>query len=213
MAESIIPIPRQVKDIAGQKFGRLSAVAYVGSNKRGLAMWECDCDCGARITAAGAWLRSGNTNSCGCLKRDNPPTKTHGMSKTIEYRIWLGMIKRCRNKSTPCFKNYGDRGIDVDKRWMAFERFYTDMGDRPSCNHSIERVDNSGPYSKDNCIWATKSVQCRNRRPRTNTGIAGIRKTKHGTYKAVINKTRLGTFKTIDEAIHARESAKAIHWG
>lgn len=74
------------------------------------------------------------------------------------------MLTRCRNKNVPCFRHYGGRGIKVCERWMNYENFLADMGPRPSPKHSIERVDNNRGYEPDNCIWATQSKQCKNRR-------------------------------------------------
>jgi len=90
---------------------------------------------------------------------------THGMNKTPEHRVWCKIKHRCYNKNNQGYKNYGGRGIRVCKRWLeSFEAFYEDMGDKPSDKHSIDRIDNDGDYTPDNCRWATKMEQMQNTR-------------------------------------------------
>lgn len=90
--------------------------------------------------------------------------KTHGLSKTPTYRTWADMRNRCQNPNNQAYANYGGRGIIVSERWSSYLNFLSDMGEKPSKLHSIERVDTNGPYSQDNCCWATKITQARNTR-------------------------------------------------
>lgn len=88
----------------------------------------------------------------------------HGMSFTPEYRAWRSMKERCLNTRHKAYSRYGGRGIAVCDRWLEFEHFYTDMGDRTSPEHSLDRIDNDGGYEPGNCKWSTRIEQQFNRR-------------------------------------------------
>ena len=87
-----------------------------------------------------------------------------GCSNTPEYKVWNNLKNRCTNPNIPGYKNYGGRGITVCKDWYDFSNFIKDMGKRPGENYSLDRINNDGNYCKDNCRWATKHEQVRNRR-------------------------------------------------
>lgn len=142
----------------------LPRVQYPSTSMR---KYLCLCDCGNEIQALHANLMRGATKSCGCWKVESAGRQflKHGMSKSSEYRIYVGMKQRCYRETYIEFYLYGGNGIKVCDRWLhSFENFYADMGNRPSPLHSIDRIDSMLGYSKENCRWATKREQTINRK-------------------------------------------------
>lgn len=149
-------------DLTGQRFGMLTVISRASG--AGRPCWHCRCDCGGSSIVPSKSLRSGNSKSCGCRKRAGKKP-THGRRKSPEWRVWQGMKSRCLNPKNSRFSDYGGRGIQVCPRWQhSFENFLTDMGERPSSEHSLDRKDGDGNYEPNNCRWATRIEQCRNKR-------------------------------------------------
>ena len=163
-------------DLTGQVFSRLTVISRAENNKDGNVQWNCLCICGNETKALTGDLKSGKTKSCGCLNIEN--RLKHGMSETSEYKIWTMMKKRCYSNNATGSKNYRDRGITVCDRWLeSFENFYSDMGTRPSSRHSIDRIDNNGNYTPENCRWATRTEQNNNTRKNIRMTLNGETKT------------------------------------
>jgi|SRR5450631_309226 len=168
---------RRVIDRVGQRFSRLVVLERVESDKK--VMWRCLCDCGNESIVDSANLADGHSRSCGCLVKDKARENftTHGLTNIPEHKAWMSMNNRCNNENDRQYVDYGGRGIHICERWLSFENFLEDMGNKPSPQHSIDRIDNELGYSKDNCRWATTKEQANNRRSNRLLIIDGITKT------------------------------------
>ena len=145
------------------KYGRLTKLKDTGKRKWREIVWLCRCDCGNYVEVPTGSLQSGNTRSCGCLLSTHGHTRCKQRSRT--YYSWSSMKQRCANQNTPRYKDYGGRGIRVCNRWLKFENFLEDMGEKPEGYRiSIDRIDNDGNYEPNNCKWSTPKEQASNRR-------------------------------------------------
>lgn len=176
-----IKMPKLI-DITNHRFGRLTVLTLDRSRKG--SYWNCSCSCGNNVAIMSTNLRRGVTKSCGCLNAETRSSRrvTHGMTGTPEYNTWHLMKRRCYNKTDKHFSCYGGRGITVCERWLGKKgstNFFSDMGRKPSPNHSLDRIDNDSGYAPDNCRWATLIEQANNTRRNLSLEINGVKKTAH----------------------------------
>lgn len=159
-------------DITGMRSGKLVAVAPTDMRKNGKIVWECICDCGNTTFATSNDIKMKYVCSCGCNH-----VKKHGMTGTRIYHIWKAMNQRCKNSNRKDFKNYGAMGISVCQEWSGkhgFENFYKwAMENGYEQGLTIDRIDLNKDYEPNNCRWATRHTQDRNRRNNINITAGG----------------------------------------
>ncbi len=190
---------KKVINIVGQRFGKL-VVLKQGEHMGGRVSWVCQCDCGQKTVCSGTNLKMGNSTSCGCARIK------HGMSRTAVYNQWKNMIYRCENPNANQHEDYGGRGLEVSKEWHEFKNFFNDMG-YPPVGGTIERSDNNKGYCKENCYWASRREQARNKRNsqsvtyKDETLIVTDMAIKHGMAPRTLFNRLFRAGMTIEEAI------------
>lgn len=199
-------------DLTGKRYGKLLVVRRKGS-RNGKAMWECSCDCGNKSIVSTGDLNSGKTQSCGCVKTKHGCDRSG--KRTRLYRIWTGMKTRCNNKSDHLYRLYGARGITVCDEWRdSFEAFRDwAQGSGYRDDLTIDRIDSNGPYSPENCQWATYKEQENNRRNNRIITCDGVTKTLSqwssatGIHRGTI-QYRLNHGWTPEQALHTKVGEK-----
>lgn len=211
----------KVKNLQGERFGKLLVISRSSNNKQQGATWLCRCDCdrdGKKIVVvSGAMLLAGKTLSCGCFRLEqlllkvtkHGQTKGHKMTRT--YKTWAAMIDRVTNPNNKNWKHYGGRGITVCERWKDFSNFFEDMGRRPP-KLTLDRTNNERGYEPGNCRYTDMGTQVRNQRIRSTnkTGVSGVheRGNRYRAEAVVDGKTVYrGTFPLSSEGLRAAAEA------
>lgn len=149
------------KDLTGRRYGKLVVESWAGSSQ-----WNCRCDCGGTSVVFSANLNRGNTASCGCVRniKSSKRATVHGLSKTPAYKTWASIRRRCYEKQNAAYRHYGAKGIAMCAEWRHdCVRFVADVGQPPTPDHSLDRIDPRGNYEPGNVRWATPVEQGNNK--------------------------------------------------
>jgi hypothetical protein len=212
------------RNIKGQTFGRLTARKFLGRDKKQIPIWRFRCTCGATKDAGSYRVVRGDTQSCGCLAKETSrargkASKTHGLSKAPEYKIFREARRRCTDPNHDNYKSYGGRGIQF--KFESFQQFYAELGPRPTPKHSVDRKNSHGHYETGNVRWATACQQCQNR-PKIRTkcssrfkGVSWKKKKRRWMVSIRVNgkQRHLGTFNSELEGALAYDQAARKHFG
>lgn len=168
-----LPKGRGFIDLTGKTLGQLTVLSFAGySGKSRSTSWYCKCQCGTERTFYSGNIRRSKNANCGCVSRKlfvafstKHGCSSKGGKRTPEYTSWKSMRSRCLNPKDPAYNRYGGRGIKVHPQWInSFETFLSDMGEKPTPKHTLDRIKNNSDYTPENCRWATYSQQARNTR-------------------------------------------------
>jgi hypothetical protein len=161
----------------GKVINKLTCISFI-KKENGHRFYNFECGhCGAIFSSSYNNVQRGNTKSCGCQHHTNNTNKTHGMSETPIYNRWRGILLRCNDDTAISYPNYGGRGIKVCDKWSSFEGFFEDMGNPPEGDYQLDRIDNDGDYTKENCQWITRQENLRKTKRVKKFMVDGIEQT------------------------------------
>lgn len=196
----------------GQRFGKLVVLERNGTNTLKKVLWRCRCACGSELDVVAGSLVTGNTTSCGC----GIPNFKHGGWNKSSYNSWRAMMRRCYKEQDKDYPRYGGKGVTVCKQWHDYINFAADMGE-PEGAQTLDRIDPTGNYTKENCRWATPTTQARNIRVRTTnkSGHTGVH-FRHGKWYGELTFQKKKYYSracnTVEEAAAARKELERKHW-
>lgn len=187
----------RIANAVGRKFNRWTVLSQA-EPRRGKTFVNVVCECGNQKTVLLSYIENGASTSCGCFRNEYLKARwtRHGYSKHPLWSRWRNMIARCHNPKNPSYKNYGARGIVVCNEWRhspaAFYRWATEAGWSPA--FQIDRIDNDGPYSPENCRFVTQALNNRNRRSSklSDSDIAQIKAARASGSKMQVIAQRYG---------------------
>ena len=212
----------KIIDLSGIRIGRLTPLEIAGRDNTNRILWLCECACGNTVTAQAGNLKSGHTQSCGCLRNEMVAkvSVSHGMFGTPQYLAWSNARSRTTNPRSISWPNYGGRGITMCQEWKdSFEAFWKDMGPTWEEGLTLDRIDVDGNYHKENCRWVETSIQPHNQRKRKNCSsqYKGVFKNDSGLFIASISKNgavkHLGSFKNETDAAVAYDNGSEELYG
>lgn len=155
----------KLNNLKGKRFGRLIVLERTDAKGRKGTYWDCICDCGNQCSVLSGALVSGHTTSCGCYATEvSCRAKSHGLCHTKEHAIWKAIRQRCNDRNACNYYRYGGRGIKLCLEWQNFENFFhwcKESGYKDGL--TIDRINNDGDYSPDNCRWVDKVTQGNNK--------------------------------------------------
>jgi hypothetical protein len=215
------------EEIVGKRFGKLIVLEEVEARMEGGCLrrrMRSRCDCGVIKSTRLGDLLNGHSKSCGCMSMAALEQRTtHGLAGHALYDVWDAMKQRCFNSNSPCYHNYGGRGITICDEWRNdFKAFHGwAIENRWKKELDIDREDNDGDYTPKNCRFVTRAINVQNTRlitDRNTSGYRGISRSssKKNPWEASIRcngeRYRLGYHKTKEEAAHAYD-AKVVELG
>ena len=202
-------------DRTGVRYGKLTAVARVGTNHLKKVLWECKCDCGNTTIVPSGALATGNTASCGCGVKE--AITKHGGTGKGSYNTWRAMMRRCYNPKDKDYSRYGAIGVRVCPEWHEYLAFAKAMGE-PIGSETLDRIDPYGNYEPNNCRWASLPTQARNIRvpASSKSGHIGV----HQRGKKWMAEITAGgkkyysrVYESLEDAVAARKELERVHWG
>lgn len=180
--------------VAGKVYGRVTVIRFLRRGSSNKPIVEAICECGKKFEVRYPNLLSGCTNSCGCLESEllSKRNTTHGLSYNPLHQVWLDMNKRCYSPRFKSYHNYGGRGITVTPEWRDSPTLFIAWAEANGYDETLQldRRDNEGNYSPDNCRFVTCQVNVNNRRMNSSnkSGYRGVFEINKTSFRASVKR-------------------------